>query len=671
MEEIPPDVEEKVRHLRKELEYHNYRYYTLNDPVISDAEYDRMMKELIKLEKKYPQLYSPTSPTQRVGARTLDGFKKVEHSFPMYSLDNSYNMEDIVEFNKRTKKLLGIENVEYVCEMKIDGLSVRLVYVNGELQLAATRGDGKVGEDVTENVKTIHTIPLVLQEKVDVEVRGEVYMPHSEFKKLNSKREKEGLALFANPRNAAAGTLRQLDTSVVAKRHLDSFVYTLVSPSKYGVKTQWEALQFMKKLGFKVNEYSRLVSDLQKMEQTLEDFEKLRKTLDFPVDGAVVKVNDFSYQQRLGYTAKYPRWAMAFKFPAEQVTTTIKGITVQVGRTGVLTPVAELESVHLAGTIVKRASLHNFDYIKKLDVRIGDKVLVEKAGEIIPQVVKVVYEARKGDEKEVEIPTKCPVCGGTVGKLDEDDVALRCLNPYCPAKLEGWIEHFASKDAMDIRGLGKKLVKKLVALNLVKDPADLYFLKLKEIENIEKMGEKSAKNLIEQIENSKKAPLRKVINGLGIPMVGETTASVLEKRFSTLEELMSADFQTLVSIDGIGEKTAKSVVNFFNLERTRVMVKKLMECGVGVKSESKEKKKTLEGMKFVITGTLSVPRSDMKERLTRLGGEVVNSVSKKTNYLVVGENPGSKLEKAKKLGIRTLSETELETLISQLSKTNS
>jgi DNA ligase (NAD+) len=670
--DIPENVKKRVEELRKEIEYHNYRYYTLNDPIITDYEYDTLMKELLELEKKYPQLSSPSSPTQRVGGKVLQGFKSVEHPSFMYSLDNSYSMDDMIEFDKKVRKLLSVSRVDYVCEMKIDGLSIRLVYVNGELVLAATRGDGKVGEDVTENAKMIRTIPLILRKKVSVEVRGEIYMSYTEFKKLNLQREKEGLPLFANPRNAAAGTLRQLDTKEVAKRHLDSFVYTLVSPEKYDVKTQWDALDYMKKIGFKVNDERRLVRNLKEMREYLTWCEEHRHDMDFPIDGAVIKVNDFSYQNRLGFTAKYPRWAIAYKFPAEQARTRIKDIKVQVGRTGVLTPVAELEPVKLAGTIVKRASLHNFDYIRQRDIRIGDVVLVEKAGEIIPQVIKPIVEERKGNEKVVEPPNKCPVCGGPVGKLDEKDVALRCLNPYCPAKLEAWIENFASRKAMDIRGLGEKLVKKLVKEGMLKDPSDIYNLRIEEIANLEKMGKKSAENLMEEIEKSKNAPLHKVITALGIPMVGEGTAILLEKNFKTLPELMKANKETLMSIDGVGEKVADSIVNFFSMDRTKKMVQKLLNNGIGiVKTEEESGFQPLKGLKFVITGTLSIPRSEMKKKLNSLGADVSSAVSSKTDFLLVGENPGSKLEKAKALGVKILKEDELSKLVDQLSKTNS
>ena len=669
------NVKKRVEKLRREIEYHNYRYYTLNDPVITDYEYDMLLKELIDLEKKYPQFASKTSPTQRIGAKILDSFQSVRHPFFMYSLDNAYSMNEILEYDRKIRRILNTSNdsnLEYVCELKIDGLSIRLRYERGELALAATRGDGRIGEDVTENVKTIRTIPLILQKPVDVDVRGEIYMPYEEFKRLNSVRQQQELPLFANPRNAAAGTLRQLDTTEVAKRHLDSFIYSLEFPERHDVKTQWEALNYMHELGFKVNRESKLVHDFEEMKDYFDRYEKLRDSLSYPIDGVVIKVNDFTIQASLGFTAKSPRWAIAYKFPAEQVRTRITDVTVQVGRTGTLTPVAHLEPVKLAGTIVKRASLHNFDYVKERDIRIGDIVLVEKAGEIIPQVIKPIKSERKGTERPIEIPKSCPVCHGKVGKLDEKDVAIRCLNPYCPAKLEGWIEHFASRKAMDIRGLGSKLVSKLVKKEILKDPSDVYELDVETLSKIEKMGEKSAKNLLEQIERSKKAAFSKVINALGIPMVGEGTARLLGERFHDISELLNASEEQLMQIEGIGEKVAKSIVEFFSLPQTKRMIDKLISHGVTCSKESSDlnNPKPLKDLRFVITGTLSRPRDEIKERLVELGAVVTNTVSSKTNYIIVGENPGNKLTKANNLGIKTLDESDLEKLISELSNKN-
>ncbi len=673
MNEIPEEIKKRAEKLRKEIEYHNYRYYTLDDPVITDYEYDMLLKELIDLENKYPALKTPNSPTQRIGAKILDGFSPVRHPSLMYSLDNIYSFEELKEFDERIKKLIGRDELEYVCEMKIDGLSIRLKYEKGELVMAATRGDGEVGENVTDNARTVRTIPLLLNEPIDVEVRGEIYMSFTEFKKLNLIRQHQELPLFANPRNAAAGTLRQLDTSEVARRHLDSFIYTLENPRKYGITTQWDALQFMKKIGFKVNGESRIAKNLEEVKAYLEWCNKRREEIDYPIDGVVLKVNSFELQENLGFTAKAPRWAIAYKFQAEQVRTKILKVTVQVGRTGTLTPVAELEPVRLAGTTVKRASLHNFDYVKERDIRVGDTVIIEKAGEIIPQVVKPIVEERKGDEKKIEPPSTCPICGGPVGKIEPQDVALRCLNPYCPAKLEAWIENFASRKAMDIHGLGTKLIKKLIESGRIKDPADIYGLDKEFISKLEKMGEKSAQNLIEEIEKSKSLPFYRLITAIGIPMVGETTARLLEKRYHNIEELQNAKKEDLIKINGIGEKVATSIVQFFSLDRTKEMIEKLKSHGVGTGSAPSTSKilSALSGKRFVITGTLSKPREEIKQRLLELGGIVGEDVSSKTDYLVVGENPGSKLDKAKKLGIKIIDEKQLEEIISQSLKTSS
>ncbi len=497
-------------------------------------------------------------------------------------------------------------------------------------------------------------------------------MSFTEFKKLNLIRQHQELPLFANPRNAAAGTLRQLDTSEVARRHLDSFIYTLESPRKYGIKTQWDALQFMRKIGFKVNGESKIAKNLDDVKTYLEWCEKRREELDYPIDGAVLKVNDFDLQENLGFTAKAPRWAIAYKFQAEQVRTKILKVTVQVGRTGTLTPVAELEPVRLAGTTVKRASLHNFDYVKERDIRIGDIVIIEKAGEIIPQVVKSIVEERKGDEKQINPPTSCPICGGPVGKIEPQDVALRCLNPYCPAKLEAWIENFASRRAMDIHGLGTKLIKKLIESGKIKDPADIYDLNKEFISKLENMGEKSAQNLMDEIEKSKNLPFSRLITAIGIPMVGETTARLLEKRYHNIEELQNAKKEELIKINGIGEKVANSVIQFFSLDRTKEMIEKLKSHGVGTGIVSPIRSPSvLSGKRFVITGTLSKPREEIKQHLLDLGGDVGENVSSKTDYLIAGENPGSKLDKARKLGVKIIDEKQLEDIISQLSKTSS
>ena len=669
MRNIPKSIIEEVEKLREEIEYHNYRYYVLNDPVITDEEYDKLMKRLIELEKKYPELVTPDSPTQRVGGKVLEGFKTVRHSQPMYSLDNTYNEEDIREFDKRVKKTLVVSDVEYVVELKIDGVSIALRYENGRLVLGATRGDGVEGEDITENAKTVRSVPLRLRKPLTLEVRGEIYMPVEEFKRINEERQEEGLPLFANPRNAAAGTLRQLDTRVVASRRLDSFMYYLINPEKYGVKSQWEALQFLKEAGFKVNPHSKLCKNIDEVIDYWREWIERRKELDYWVDGIVVKVNSFEYQRVLGATAKAPRWAIAFKFPAEQARTKILDVTIQVGRTGVLTPVAELEPVQLAGTVVKRASLHNFDYIKEKDIRIGDSVFIEKAGGIIPQVVKSIPELRTGDEEEIKPPDKCPVCGGKVGKLRPEEVALRCLNPHCPAKLKRALETFVSRDAMDIEGFGEKLIERLVDAGLVKDIADLFYLTPFDLAQLGSgIGQRMIAKLLSEIEEAKKRPLHKLITGLGIPMVGTKTAKILAENFDSLEELSNATIERLKKIEGIGEEVARSIVEYFRNPKSKEIIEKLKKAGVNMKSREK-RLDVLKGLSFVVTGSLkNFSREQVKEFIEILGGRVSESVSRKTDYLIVGENPGSKYEKAKRFKVKTISEEEFLEMVEKKAK---
>ena len=669
MKNIPKSVIEEVEKLREEIEYHNYRYYVLNDPVITDEEFDKLMKRLIELERKYPELVTPDSPTQRIGGKVLEGFKTVKHSQPMYSLDNTYSEEDIREFDRRIKKTLMIPTVEYVVELKIDGVSIALRYEKGRLILGATRGDGNEGEDITENVKTVRSIPLRLRKPLTLEVRGEIYMSVEEFKRINEERQEEGLPLFANPRNAAAGTLRQLDTKIVASRRLDSFMYYLVDPEKHGVKNQWEALQFLKEAGFKVNPHSKLCKNIDEVIDYWKEWVEKRKELDYWVDGIVVKVNDFEYQKILGATAKAPRWAIAFKFPAEQARTKILDVTVQVGRTGVLTPVAELKPVQLAGTVVKRASLHNFDYIKEKDIRIGDIVFIEKAGGIIPQVVKPILELRTGEEREINPPSKCPVCGGKVGKLRPEEIAIRCLNPHCPAKLKRALETFVSREAMDIEGLGEKLIERLVDTGLIKDIADIFYLTPFDLAQLGSgIGQRTIAKLLSEIEEAKKRPLHKLITGLGIPMVGTKTAKILAENFDSLEELSNATIERLKKIEGIGEEVARSIMEYFRNPKTNEIIEKLKKAGVNMKSEIK-KFNILKGLNFVITGSLrNFSREQIKEFIEILGGRVSESVSRKTDYLIVGENPGSKYEKAKKYKVRTISEEEFLEMVEERTK---
>ncbi|MCD6105547.1 MAG: NAD-dependent DNA ligase LigA [Thermosipho sp. (in: Bacteria)] len=658
-------IKKEIEKLRKEIEYHNYRYYVLADPVISDDEYDKLMEKLIELEKKYPEFQSPDSPTQKVGGGLISGFKTVPHSKPMLSLDNTYNEEEIKEFDKRVKKILNTSEVEYVCELKIDGVSIALRYNDGSLVQALSRGNGLEGDDITENIKKIKSIPLRLFKPLTIEVRGEVFMPVDEFERYNRQREEEGLPPFANPRNAAAGTLRQLDSSIVAKRKLDSFIYYIVEPENYNIKTQWEALNFLRELGLKVNPLSKLCNSIDCVIDYWKEMIKQRTILGYWADGIVVKVNKFEYYPILGETAKAPRWAIAFKFPAIKAKTRLIDIELNVGRTGTITPVAILEPVNLEGTVVKRASLHNFDYIKEKDIKIGDYVYIEKAGGIIPQVISVIKEMRIGNEKEIVPPEKCPVCGGPVGKLTEGEVALRCLNPHCTQKLKRHLEIFVSRSAFDISGIGEKLIDKFVEAKIINDIADIFYLTPFDLAQISGVGQKTIANILKQIEKAKNTPFHRVIVGLGIPMVGEKTAKILAEHFKNIDNLSKASYEELISLEGIGPEVAKSVIEYFKNEKTKEIIEKLKKAGVNLESKEVKKSNKLKGLTFVITGSLkNYTRDEAKEIIEQFGGKVTNTVSSKTNYLIVGENPGSKLEKAKQLGVKIINEEEFEKLIS-------
>lgn len=661
MSQVPEEVRKRVEQLREEIEYHNYRYYVLADPVITDEEFDRLMHELIELERKYPELITPDSPTQRVGEKVLDEFRSVPHTEPMLSLDNTYSEEEIKEFDERIKRLLESREVFYVAELKIDGVSVSLRYVDGKFVQGLSRGDGTRGDDISENLKRVRSIPLRLRKPVTVEVRGEVYMPTDVFERLNEERQRRGEPLFANPRNAAAGTLRQLDTRITSERHLDSFIYYVVRPEEHGLKTQWEALNWLKEAGFKVNPYSKLCGSIEEVIDYWREWTRKKSELPYWVDGVVVKVNDFEQQRTLGTTAKAPRWAIAFKFPADRARTKILGVTVQVGRTGTLTPVAELEPVQLSGTIVKRASLHNFDYIEEKDIRIGDWVYIEKAGGIIPQVVSVIESSRTGEEKKIQPPDACPVCGGKVGKAEVGEVALKCLNPHCPAKLKRALETLASRNALDIKGLGEKLIDRLVDSGLVKDIADIFYLTPFDLSQLGSgVGQKTIANLLSEIEKAKRAPLHRLITALGIPMVGEKTAHVLAQTFKSLKKLASAELEELMQIPGVGEEIARSIVEYFSNEKTKEIIAKLERAGVKLEEEQKvEVSNTLKGLTFAVTGVLkNFTRNEIEEFIISHGGKVTESVSKNTDYLIVGENPGSKLSKAQQLGVKILSEEE-------------
>lgn len=664
---VPEHIKKEVEKLRKEIHYHNYRYYVLNDPVISDYEYDQLVKRLEELERQYPELITPDSPTQRIGEEITGEFPTVEHRIPMLSLDNTYNEEEVRDFDRRVKKLLGDEPVEYVVELKIDGVAVSLRYENGKFVQGSTRGNGKIGDDITSNLKTIKTVPLVLltddPDLQNIEVRGEVYMPKHEFERMNREREEEGLPLFANPRNAAAGTLKLQDPKEVAKRGLDIFVHTVAEfPEK--VKTHYEALQILKDIGFKVSPYVKLCKNIDEAIEYFNEWVDRRDSLPFEIDGMVLKVNSFDQQRRLGTTIKSPRYAIAYKFPARQATTRIKDIVLQVGRTGVVTPVAVLDPVHLSGTIVSRATLHNEDEIKRKDIRIGDWVIVEKGGEIIPKVVKVIKDKRTGEEKEFRMPEKCPVCGGKLVR-EEGEVAWRCINVSCPAQIKRSIQHFASRNAMDIEGLGPSLIDQLVDKGLVKDYGDLYYLDPKEVAKLERMGKKSTENLMRAIEKSKTRPLARLIFALGIRHVGIHAAGILAERFKSIDKLKEATFEELASIEGIGPIMAKSIVNFFREKKNLEVLEKLRRAGVKMEEEEK-KEGVLAGKTFVFTGALSkYSRHEAQEKVIALGGKVSSSVSRNTDYVVVGENPGSKYEKAKKLGIKIINEEEFLKMIGE------
>ncbi|MGC9322417.1 MAG: NAD-dependent DNA ligase LigA [Kosmotogaceae bacterium] len=658
------EAKRRIEELRKEIDHHAYKYYVLDDPEISDVEYDRLMKELTELEDQYPELKTPDSPTVRVGLRPIDSFKEVVHEHRLFSLDNTYSAEEVMQFDKRIREALKVDSVQYVCELKIDGLSISLKYEDGLLLRGATRGNGFVGEDVTENIKAIKSIPLRLRKDLSIELRGEVYLPKDVFNELNKVRAESNLQLFANPRNAAAGTLRQLDPREVSKRKLSAFFYQIVEPERFGLKSQSEQLEFLRTIGLKVEPNFEVADGTEDVIEFWKKWSGLKSSLNYAVDGTVVKVEDLHLQQELGYTTKAPRWAIAFKFPAEQATTKLTGVTLGVGRLGTITPVAELEPVQLAGTTVKRASMHNFDFVREKDIRIFDTVIVEKAGEIIPQIVKSIPDKRTGEEQRINPPSQCPVCGGQVGKERVEDVALKCLNPACPAKLSRRIQFFCSRDGMDIEGLGEKLVEWIVEAGLVKRPSDLYKLSEDDLLDLGAgIGEKTAGKLIEAIDKSRKNPLFKLITGLGIPGVGSKLARDLSNYFGSLHALISASEIELKEVSGIGEQLASDIRNYLSAAGVREEIEELMKY-VNTQEESVGGVKPLKGLKFVVTGTLpNYSRKEIQEKIIELGGEVVSSVSKNTDYLLVGENPGSKEGKARSLGIKIIGEKEFEEMV--------
>jgi DNA ligase (NAD+) len=654
---------QKVEKLREELRRHEHLYHVLDAPEITDAEYDAMMRELKALEAEHPELITADSPTQRVGGKPREGFVKVAHSSPMLSLDNALGIDELRDFDRRVHNLLPNESFAYVAELKLDGLSMAVHYAAGKMVRAVTRGDGTVGEDVTENARTIRSIPLQLRgHKGDWEARGEVVLNRRAFEKLNAERDAQELTRFANPRNAAAGSLRVLDPTITASRQLEYFTYFLFHDGTQATPTQHAALEELTKLGFKVNRYWTRCADIEELAAFCSEWEAKRDSLPFEIDGVVAKVDSVEQQARLGWTAKAPRWAIAFKFAARQEETVVQNIDVNVGRTGAITPTAVLTPVNVGGVMVSRATLHNEDEIERLGVQIGDTVLVERAGDVIPKVVRVVKEGR--DRRPFRMPKHCPVCGGEVVR-EEGEAASRCINTNCPARLKESVLHFAARGVMDIDGLGEALVNQLVDRGMVANVADLYRLTLEEVSGLERMGEKSASNLLRNIEASRKQPLPRILNGLGIPFVGERTAQFLAEEFCDLDKIAEASEDELQKAEEVGPKVAHSIRRFFHEKRNRDLVERLREEGFRfIYDFTRPKTGGLTGKTFVLTGTLpSLTREDAKQRIEAAGGKVAGSVSKKTDFVVAGADPGSKLDKARELGVQVIDEDGLTSML--------
>ncbi|MCF7848604.1 MAG: NAD-dependent DNA ligase LigA [Kiritimatiellales bacterium] len=658
-------AKQQIEELRAEIEKHNRLYYINATPEIADREYDRLLQSLEDLEKKFPEFGSPSSPTRRVGGAPLEEFRSIRHSVPMMSLSNTYSKEELVDFDGRIKKLIPDKKYTYILEPKIDGVAISLRYENGELVHAVTRGDGKTGDDVTSNIKTIRSVPLRLSAGAPavLEVRGEVYMDTAGFAKLNEARQETGQEPFANPRNACAGSLKQLDPREVAKRPLDAIFYATGELDGISFETHEQMLQSLKNYGLRITPTYWICNEIQEVLGKLDDLENMRHEFSFEMDGGVIKINERRLYGPLGSTAKSPRWAVAYKYEPEQAETTLNAISIQVGRTGVLTPVAELEPVQLAGTTVKRATLHNEDEIRRKDIKVGDKVIIEKAGEIIPAIVRVVTEKRTGKETDFAMPTACPVCGSAIEKR-EGEVALRCINLQCPAQVKNWIAHYASRGAMDINGLGESLVEQLVDNGLIRTPADLYSLTKEQVAGLDRMGGKSADNLIKGIEESKARPFERVIFGLGIRQVGKRAAQILADEFKNIDALMTADVQTLEEIRDIGPIVGKTIVAYFQALESRTVIDRLRAAGVNFEQEEGSMGSELDGLTFVLTGSMeSMSREEAGDKIHARGGKVSSSVSKNTSYLVAGESAGSKLDKAEELGITILDEEQFLALL--------
>ena len=668
------DLEKKIEALREKIRHHEYLYYVLDQPEISDADFDKLMRQLKDLEAEHPELLAADSPTQRVGGKPREGFVKVAHSSPMLSLDNTYSEEELRAWEHRVHELSGRKEIDYVCELKLDGMSLALIYEEGRLVRGITRGDGSVGEDVTLNVRTVRSVPLSIpKEKLkkagipgDFEVRGELLMPTAAFKKVNEERERKGLATFANPRNFTAGTVRQLDANVTAERRMDFFPYILLENGRTYFDRHWKTLDALVTAGFKVNPNRSLVHTMEEVWAFIEEWEGKRESLAYEIDGIVVKVDRTGLQDELGFTGKAPRWAIAYKYAARAGITKLKDIRVQVGRTGKLTPVAMLAPVLIGGTTVRNATLHNMDEIERLGVKIGDWVQVERGGDVIPKVAKVIDDKdhlRPRELRTFEMPEKCPVCGTKVVRT-EGEVDYRCVNANCPAKLRETILHFASRGVMNIDGMGDALVNQLTERGMVKNVADIYKLTKDDLLSLERMGDKSAQNILDEIDNSKKLPLERVIYGLGIRMVGERTAQFLAEHFGSMEALESAGVEELQNVNEVGPRIAESIVEFFGIAANRKLVERLREAGLTLTGKKKERGTKLAGKTFVLTGTLTrFTRDEAKKMIEDAGGKVTGSVSKKTDYVVAGADAGSKLDKAKELGVSVIGEKEMEKLL--------
>jgi DNA ligase (NAD+) len=672
MPNAPKGIEKKIEALRETIRHHEYLYYVLDDPKITDAEFDQFMIELKKIESEHPDLITPDSPTQRVGGKPREGFLKAPHSSPMLSLDNTYSEDELRNWERRVRELSGREDIDYVCELKLDGMSLALHYESGKLVRGITRGDGTIGEDVTLNVRTVRSIPLSIPlDKLkkagipaDFEVRGEMLMPIAAFRKMNEEREQKGLSVFANPRNATAGTVRQLEPSITAQRRLDYFAYALLKDGRTYFDRHSRTLDALDAAGFKVNQTRKLAKTFEQIWSFIEQEEPKREKLPYEIDGIVIKVDRTALQAELGYTGKAPRWAIAYKYAARGGITKIEDILVQVGRTGKLTPVAALKPVPIGGTTVSRATLHNMDEIDRLGVKIGDWVEVERGGDVIPKVTRVIEDKNHPrGHKSFHMPERCPVCGGHVVRT-EGEADHRCVNANCPAKLRETILHFASRGVMNIDGLGDALVSQLTDRKLVKNVADIYKLTKADLLSLERMGDKSAQNVLDEIEGSKKLPLERVIYGLGIRFVGERTAQFLAEHFGSMDALMQASEEELQEVNEVGPRIAESIVEFFQEPKNRALVKQLQDLGLRLTGTRKQRGTKLTGKTFVLTGTLPhLTRDQAKKMIEDAGGRVSGSVSKKTDFVVAGDDAGSKLDKAKELGVKVIGEREMQELL--------